>query len=229
MEHTFDSVHLREFIAKAQPGHWPTTPLGPWIDSIGLAPTKIQLSVPKVDRGFLKKAAGADSSTVSDRDLLWAILSWGRMRRNAARVLKEREDHWTAVVGRLRRDGMTRTECYEICHATMREFNPAGIGPAYFTKLIFFANPRHDGYIMDQWTSRSINLLVEGPAVVRMRTQDHVDPRNDKGHYEAFCQAVEALSDKLETRDHEHTEQCLFSRGGRRPDPWREYLKKNGG
>jgi hypothetical protein len=104
-----------------------------------------------------------------------------------------------------------------------------GIGPAYFTKLIFFANPRHDGYIMDQWTSRSVNFLLERSPIVKMRTKNHVDPRNDEAAYERFCCAVEALSDLLINRSPEETEQCLFSTGGRQPHPWRRYLLENGG
>lgn len=104
-----------------------------------------------------------------------------------------------------------------------------GIGPAYFTKLIFFANPRHDGYIMDQWTSRSVNLLVDGPAVVKMRTLDHVDPRNSSQNFERFCKVVEAISTQLLNRTPEETEQCLFSTGGKKPAAWRRYLVQHGG
>lgn len=82
---------------------------------------------------------------------------------------------------------------------------------------------------MDQWTSRSINLIVEGPALVKMRTQNDVDPRNDETTYEGFCAAIEELARRLANKTPEETEQCLFSTGGRNPDPWRRYVLQNGG
>jgi hypothetical protein len=181
-----------------------------------------------LSRRFLKDIA-ANSETASDRDVLWSILAWGGMKRDAARRLAENEELWTSVVGALRRDNMDRRLSYDLCADLVHKVKAGGIGPAYFTKLIFFANPRHDGFIMDQWTSRSVNLLVEGAAVVKMRTKDHVDPRNNAEVYERFCRIIEELSSLMLNRTAEETEQCLFSTGGKNPAPWRRYLVAQGG
>jgi hypothetical protein len=70
---------------------------------------------------------------------------------------------------KLRDGGLSRIEAYE-------RFRGAGaiahLGPAFFTKLLFFfdtshaTNPTGGCYIMDQWTARSVNLLT-GHAIVK--------------------------------------------------------------
>ena len=211
----------------AQCGLWKDRKASPWTKSVGIDDLGEEANCQPLSRSFLKQLSGTGAA--SDRDVLWSILAWGGMRRDAARRLAAHESLWVEITGKLRRDGLDRRASYRICFDAVRDIGSAGIGPAYFTKLIFFANPRHDGYIMDQWTSRSVNFLIDGPPLIKMRTQGHVDPRNDEVTYEQFCCAVEALAKILENKTPEETELCLFSKGGRSPDPWRRYLLKNGG
>ena len=99
----------------------------------------------------------------------------------------------------------------------------SGMGPAYFTKLIFFGDPRNDGYIMDQWTSLSINLLsASGPIVHRListfrgRRTDTVSDRRDASTYARFCSAIEEVG-RLLGCSAEAAEQHLFSQGDGNP------------
>jgi hypothetical protein len=211
----------------AQCGVWKDRKVSPWTQSVGIDDVGEEASSQPLSRSFLKQLCVTEA--VSDRDVLWSILAWGGMRRDAARRLAAHERLWIQIIGKLRRDGLDRRASYRICFDAVREIGAAGIGPAYFTKLIFFANPRHDGYIMDQWTSRSINFLIDGPPLIKMRTQNHVDPRNDESTYEQYCCAVEALSNILTDKTSEEVELCLFSKGGQSPHPWRRYLLTNGG
>lgn len=228
--------HLEPFLDMATPGEWKSAIPNERLRHIpGLPPLKSDIGAKDIGRDELRAACLA-TQAVPDRDLLWAILMWGRMRIDAARRLAKHEDAWSDLVGCFRGGEMTRSECYTACRDLTLERPGGGIGPAYFTKLIFFANPRHDGYIMDQWTSRSVNLLVSGPPVVLMRTKEHVDPRNTAEHYERFCQVVEDLSWKIRScngpvpLDPEDVELCLFSTGGPEPKraPWRKYVLKHG-
>jgi hypothetical protein len=226
--------HLEAFLTMARPGDWPGRKPNDWVRHIeGVRPLASDLGNQVVDRADLK-AACLDTSAVPDRDLLWAILSWGGIRIAAARRLARNEDVWSEAVGRFRREGMTRAQCFLKCFELTESFPRGGIGPAFFTKLIFFANPSHDGYIMDQWTSRSVNLLVSGPPVVLMRTKDHVDPRNTADHYERFCQIVEDLSGVANKCDRpvplkpEDIERCLFSTGHPKRHQWRKYVVEHG-
>lgn len=57
-----------------------------------------------------------------------------------------------------------------------------------------------------------------------MQSRSYVSPKNGSAIYETYCQVVEDLALRLELTP-EETEQCLFSRGGRKPDPWRELVK----
>lgn len=227
MTFSFYGERLEGFLTMARPGSWPAnTPLN-WIRSVGIDDLSRQVSDSVMTRTYLKDASS--DPRVSDRDLLWSILAWGGMRRDAARRLAKHEKPWAALVGFLRNTRPTRKESYAACASLMSLHHPSGIGPAYYTKLIFFANPRHDGYIMDQWTSRSVNFLLMNDNLVRMRTPYHVDPRNTPESYERFCRVIEALAQHTPSKSPEEVEQCLFSTGGKNPDPWRRYLLANRG
>ncbi|MCW3782902.1 hypothetical protein [Defluviimonas salinarum] len=226
MTDRFVLAHLKAFRARAAIGAWTAQAPEAWATSVGIPALSPSFSSKTMTRAVLKSASTDES--VSDRDLLWGVLAWGKMRRDAARRLAKNEAAWTEVVNRLRNGGLTRAESYRLCSDAVARMPAGGIGPAYYTKLIFFANPRHDGYIMDQWTSRSVNLLVSGDPVVRMRTKTHVDPRNDDLVFETYCQIVEDLSGKLTGKTAEETEQCLFSEGGRNRQPWRDYVMSHG-
>jgi hypothetical protein len=105
------------------------------------------------------------------------------------------------------------------------------MGPAYFTKLIYFLRASQDGYIMDQWTARSINLLrTPDQRLVRMHIHakgQAVSSHNDAHAYEEFCRSLEELSDALFGSrlpvDVDRAERQIFSRGHGR-GAWRKYL-----
>lgn len=223
----YNEERLEAFQTMAAPGPWKGPKPHAWVASVGLPALASDLWSQDITRAHLKSAC--IDAQIPDRDLLWGILSWGRMRRDAARRLARNEAVWVDLVHLFRQGHMSRAACFSACVAAIQDHPGGGIGPAYFTKLIFFANPEHDGYIMDQWTARSVNFLVPGPRVVRMRTSNHVDPRNSAEDYEKFCQIVEDLSRYLVGRTPEETEMCLFSKGHPDPAPWRRYLLKNGG
>jgi hypothetical protein len=104
--------HLEAFLTMARPGDWPGRRPNEWIRHIeGVRPLASDLGDRIVDRADLK-AACLDTSAVPDRDLLWAILSWGGIRIGAARRLARNEDAWSRVVRSFRLEGMTRAPCY---------------------------------------------------------------------------------------------------------------------
>ncbi len=224
----FNDQHLEAFQTKACIGPWHGRELSKWIRYIPVNDLGEAVLLRKHERKDLNDLC-ADPK-IPSRDVLWAILSWGGIKIDAARRLAQNEMVWAKVVEQLREGSLDRTSSYELCWASASALPSGGIGPAYFTKLIFFANPRHDGYIMDQWTSRSVNLLVEGLPTIKMRTKanDHVDPRNTPATYERFCSIVEELSTQLYQHSPEETEQCLFSEG-RKKGKWRNYLLEHGG
>jgi hypothetical protein len=114
-----------------------------------------------------------------------------------------------------------------------------GMRPAYFTKLIFFLMPMGmpRGYIMDQWTSSSVNLLfvekIVKTAVQRtylksgsVKISESVLDKNTEFEYETYCQAVEFLAAELGDISPEEAEEMMFSQGRGR-GLWRSYLISN--
>lgn len=128
----------------------------------------------------------------------------------------------------MRASNLSRRQAY-VCFRRFRRANRrCGLGPAFFTKLIFFLNRRERGYFMDQWTGLGINLLFE-PAIVDLnvvggdRPAHVVSDGNCGGHYERFCQAIECLARRTGWPA-ELVEERLFCKGGQGPGPWRQYV-----
>ena len=90
---------------------------------------------------------------------------------------------------------------------------------------------------MDQWTARSINLLIDDQ-YISMRNSQNPSPSkigNNGKKYNKFCQIIEDLSYKI-SRIKEpivitpsEVEQLIFSRGGNMNKlEWRKYVEQNG-
>ncbi|GMG91420.1 MULTISPECIES: hypothetical protein [Cupriavidus] len=124
----------------------------------------------------------------------------------------------------LKTGGYSRQQAYDL-FAT----DPIpGLGPAYFTKLIYFFRPDEVvGYIMDQWTAKSVNLLT-GQRIVRMYGGWPV-PGNTGENYDAFCRVVDFLAAQVGCTGDE-MEQRLFSQNGQHGQErgaWREHVLEN--
>jgi hypothetical protein len=163
-------------------------------------------------------------SSLSNFEMAIVILSWGGMRRDHAKRLF-RNSEWIDVVGEMRKGQLSRAEAYTRFQNLKSAGKLNGMGPAYYTKLICFANPQLNGFIMDQWTAKSMNLLTDSD-FIRLTYQGSVDDRNPAATYERFCKAVEDLSTHT-NRNPLDTEEALFSYGGRRKGMWREFVVGN--
>lgn len=171
-----------------------------------------------------------------------AVLGWGGMHRlNGRRLFGS--SNWLDVGAYLRSGEMDRLEAFEAFARLRLDGDLPGMGPAYFTKLIFFLMPRTEGaptpgYIMDQWTACSINLLLGSDRAIltdaqfawdkghQVRSGFYVSDYNTAHNYALFCEAVEALGDELALPPAD-VELLLLSEGGRQPLRWREYVKKH--
>lgn len=98
------------------------------------------------------------------------------------------------------------------------------LGPSYFSKLIYFFRLETDAYIMDQWTGKSVNLLV-GHKVVKLYDSSPLRSNTGK-NYKDFCSEINYMAQLLGISG-DHVEQKLFSWGGKPPEPWRAYVKKH--
>jgi hypothetical protein len=103
-----------------------------------------------------------------------------------------------------------------------------GLGIGYFTKLICFLAPQLNGYILDQWLGKSINLLT-GKKLVSITDKGWVTDKNDANTYEVFCSKIDALAKLIQCSGLE-TEERLFSKGAigkSERGAWRKYVMKH--
>ena len=228
-----DLQYFREHSAK---GKWRDREFDKWAKTVGLKGLSSAATAKPLSRCRLK-AMAKETGTFTNLEVLWAILCWGGMRRNHARPLQHpgQRSNLQAleeIINDLRHVRLNRMDAYSVFSSTIKDRGIKGLGPAFFTKLIFFASPRHDGYIMDQWTARSINLLCRDP-FIKITSGGWVKPNNTPEIYERFCQAVELLAGPCDTDNEraaafEKIEMCLFGTGGRpgKACKWRKYVRR---
>ncbi len=170
-----------------------------------------------LDKNFVKD--------LNNAELAIAILSWGGMNREHGKSLFEQKE-WLDIIAKMSNNAIkTRKEAYELFAALRKNKKLKGMGPAYFTKLICFVNPNLKGYIMDQWTSKSINLLFDNK-IVSLNNAGHVADKNTAQIYEDFCIKIEYLADLLKLKPIE-LEENLFSNGGINKGKWRQFVVDN--
>jgi hypothetical protein len=161
----------------------------------------------------------------SNLNVLISILSWGGMRRDHGKRLFENLNHVMPIVEDLR-NGVykTRKEAFEVFQNKRAEGLLPGLGIGYFTKLICFLSPELNGYIMDQWVGKSINLIT-GEKIVSLTSNSWVNDKNDSIAYELFCSKIDELAKKLKC-DGIEAEKKIFSVGNGKGE-WRKYLIKS--
>ena len=161
----------------------------------------------------------------SDLNVLAGILSWGGMRRDHGRLLLGNRDPILVLTNDLRLGVYkTRSEAFLTIQNLRNHRLLPGLGIGYFTKLICFLAPNLNGYIMDQWVGKSINLLT-GQNVVNISSNNWVNDKNNSDTYELFCTHIDNLAQLLNRSGFE-AEKRIFS-VGRGKGAWRNYLIRN--
>ena len=159
-----------------------------------------------------------------------AILAWGGMRRNSGFTALSTLKYWLPTCDEIRSGKLSRTEAYDKFMSFRLKDQMKGMGPAFFTKLIFFLmhNQKKQGYIMDQWTAASVNLLSQSSLVKTNKIKNKksyfeiVSDKNTALDYENFCSFVEDIATDL-NRNPVDVELAMFSEG-RGNGGWRNYI-----
>ena len=195
-----------------------------WCRTVGID-DEWGLATNSVDRAYLYRLA---KQNIAPEKFFLSVMAWGAMRVDHGRSAWAVRKKWVPLV-KLALDGTAhRSELY-------REFIEAkvsGLGPAFFTKLIHFAGHGTNaaiGYIMDQWTAKSVNLIASeegGRPVVDVSAGGWVARTNDQHVYEAFCRKVDDLAQRLGVSGAQ-AEERLFSHGGWQPGAWRRYVAQH--
>ena len=159
----------------------------------------------------------------SDELYCMAILAWGGKNRDHAKLLFDKKHHWLPIVQNIRKGKITtRQEAYAELKRLQSKGQLPGTGPAFYTKWICFLNPYLNGYIMDQWTAKSVNIL-SGEIQIKLSANGAVLNSNRPEQYEWYCRIIEALADRIK-RSPLDTEEALFSYGGYQKGIWRTYV-----
>lgn len=158
-------------------------------------------------------------------NVLVAILSWGGMRRDHGRLLFNDLKFVLSLVDNLRNGiYLTRQIAFSSFQENRNNGLLPGLGIGYFTKLICFLSPNLNGYIMDQWVGKSVNLLT-GENIVKITNNNWVNDDNNSETYEIFCTHIDNLAKLLNCSGFE-AEKRIFS-VGRGNGTWRNYLIQN--
>jgi len=231
-------------IAKRPDQAWIGRPPAIWVESLRIEVTgAASLSATPLSRGQLI-GLWRDGSMPSEHCFL-STMAWGGMRARNGRSIWKAKDQWMPICEKLRSgDFQSRQDAYEAFRRLRLEKKLPGMGPAYFTKLLFFARPVQDAYILDQWTARSIHLLTQSRAwpdvqidaysLKRMTGRNGstktiratVTDRVTSTDYEHFCKLVEQLGQTADVNPCE-IEEIMFGQGGRNPTAWRSYVMEN--
>lgn len=232
-------IVLFQHLNKTAPSPWVGASPYDWAESVkpGLG-RHHGLSKTPLSRASLRALWASPS--VSVESCFLSTMAWGGMQRgNGRRIWAVRGDCLTLCTA-VRAGLHTRASGFDAFLTLRGNKLLPGMGPAYFTKILFFASPLQDAYILDQWTARSMHILSgqgtypavrkdymsaskalrhNAPGMLRLIVDDKVSAAD----YVDYCNQVDSLSMSLGWQAHQ-TEERLFSSGGRVPHPWRNQV-----
>lgn len=166
------------------------------------------------DKGKISRSeifALAKDDRITTPTVCAAVLAWGGMYMTYRQELFDQKGaEWLTVAENWREAKCSRQEAFDELRSIRARGALKGLGPAFYTKLIYFLTRRDcetikQGYIMDQWAACSINLLVGKPIVhlnCSMTAAKGTKPTtygftvsdlNSGLQYEEFCVAMDAL------------------------------------
>jgi len=212
--------------------HWqvfagiPFVPAGPvgyipadWVRShslTGIPPAAVPIPVTQLDRAAVRAICRNPAYPV----LLGYVcaMAWGLQGvgqygpPNVARAWCQRAGIEQSLI-QLRNGGLTRAAAYNLFRTPRGNNNIiSGLGPAYFTKLLYFFSPTNDFYIMDRRTGQAVDVLT-GTWVVTVTDEGGINA-NRSSDYQAYCDEVDLIARELSVTG-EQAEEMLWA--------WRNY------
>ena len=214
---------LNELIASDPSPSWKGRVPSRWFNNLGLSFDINGLSSNGLKREDLFTLC--NDPVRSTLECIASICAWGGMKVDHGKALFSTQDEWLPAVEDLRKGKHTRVLSYSRFSSLRASGKLRGCGPAYFTKFIFFMTSGQPGFIMDQWTTKSIHLLTGSTRPI-LNKSGYVTDQNTALDYERFCLEIEQLARKLNLTP-QATEEKIFSIGGKRLGQWRRYVKDN--
>jgi hypothetical protein len=144
-------------------------------------------------------------------------MAWGGQGLGPTRL--HAQSAWAAhadlkpILELLRTQPLNRVQAYELF---LHGARIPGLGPSFWTKLLFFFAERADLYVMDQWVAKSVNLLV-----------GDCPPRNTPSAvYNTYCEEIDRIAKHLGLSGSQ-AEEKMMSHGGHKPGAWRSHVLQN--
>ena len=246
-----DNIHLNAFLGtipqfqnQGSFGHNPTNFLNGIVNRIGVNNTslsliQIQNTLPNHILNRNEVFAICNSSEFSIAYKVVCVFAWGGMRQSKTgsdlffSIWNNYETELDQIIQNFRNNIYSRNWTYE----KIKRLNMRGCRPAYYTKLIFFFG-NGNTYIMDQWTSKSIELLWtinDRIGIVFDNGGNYIQGNNHSGLYEEFCHRMEILTNTVNNQTNSNytpteIEEMIFSNGanmGQILGAWRAYVQAN--
>lgn len=223
----YNKIHFAEFKKlRSNRETWAGHNEHRWATDIGAHECLAELTNNPRDRASMRTFCL--NSRVSLEARMIACMAWrGKSRKDGRTMWCDRAKR-KPIVQSIIAGKIDRKEAY----GQFRTAKIKGLGPAFFTKAIYFLSPETDplcrGFIMDQWTGKSIDLIFLRPII--KFDLDYVSRRNTADIYEEFCRSIVAVSRRISPKkpNPDQSEMELFSNGRRRgqqPGRWRSYVK----
>jgi hypothetical protein len=218
------------------PKHWnvlqglPYTAAG----AVGIAPSdwvrRLKLAgVPDANRlpqSPLDRAAVRQICRDNNKSVLFGYacaMAWGGQGLGPTRP--HAQSAWAAhadlkpILELLRTQPLNRGQAYELF---LNGTRIPGLGPSFWTKLLFFFAERADLYVMDQWVAKSVNLLVGRPLVPLV---GGCPPRDTPpAVYNTYCEEIDRIAKNLGLSGSQ-AEEKMMSHGGRKPGAGRRHVR----
>ena len=143
------------------------------------------------------------------RRLIISVLAWGGMRssKTQGKLAISTIANYQWVCTKLL-NGMSPIDAYAEFYDLKRSKAMEGIGPAFYTKFIFFFGDQ-SGLIMDQWTARSTNLICNRE-IIKL-DGIYVSARNSEQTYSKYLEFISELQNQLDMESPAKTEELIFS------------------
>jgi Putative 8-oxoguanine DNA glycosylase OGG-like protein len=234
----FNDDALAEFLLITDHGAWEGRAATEWLKDLNrngliVANDEAEFCSRKLDRKGLLNYCRANTN--SNLAALVAVMAWGRMKVKHGRLaLDDRgvtRGTVLKLVHQIRTSTSDRAADYKRFYEARRNGSLEGIGPAYYTKLLFFLRPDRTAYILDQWTAKSIHVLTSSRQFPKLNGAKGVATVSDRvtpDDYEKYCLIVDNMAAYEPAGwTGPDVEERMFSQGGRDPKHWRQYVKEH--
>jgi len=220
------------------PEHWNVLQVLPYTaaGAVGIAPSdwveRLRLiGVPDADQlpqSPLDRATVRQICRDTNKPVLFGYvcaMAWGG--QGLGPTAPHAQSAWAAhadlkrILELLRTQPLNRVQAYELF---LHGARIPGLGPSFWTKLLFFFAERADLYVMDQWVAKSVNLLV-GRSLVPL--VGGCPPRDTPSAvYNAYCEEIDRIANHLGLSGSQ-AEEKMMSHGGHKPGAWRSHVLQN--